>query len=162
MIRLRVAAACSARTDETYGRFSWSGLTDVTNSLYSRSNQLRDCRLNIGATQIGWLSPRPSYPHTDGQGDGAHGRGLRRAGARLHQDAYPRGLQVTNENGVKLGRPRSTPEDLVARIVRERTDGKTAYAIARNLNKDAVPTAQGARAWSQATVRALLMREGVH
>jgi hypothetical protein len=29
----------------------------------------------------------------------------------------------------------------VARIVRERTDGKTAYAIARNLNKDAVPTA---------------------
>jgi hypothetical protein len=35
-------------------------------------------------------------------------------------------------------------------------------AIARDLNKDAVPTAQGARAWSQATVRALLMREGVH
>ena len=43
-----------------------------------------------------------------------------------------------------------------------RTEGKTAYAIARDLNKDAVPTAQGARAWSQATVRALLMREGVH
>ena len=48
------------------------------------------------------------------------------------------------------------------RIVRERREGKTAYAIARDLNKDAVPTAQGARAWSQATVRALLMREGVH
>ena len=71
------------------------------------------------------------------------------------------GLQVTNENGVKLGRPRSTPEDVVARIVRERTDGKTAYAIARNLNKDAVP-AQGASAWSQATVPALLVREGIH
>jgi hypothetical protein len=28
----------------------------------------------------------------------------------------------------------------------ERTEGKTAYAIARDLNKDAVPTAQGARA----------------
>ena len=42
--------------------------------------------------------------------------------------------------------------------MRERTEGKTAYAIARDLNKDAVPTAQGARAWSQATVRALLMR----
>jgi hypothetical protein len=39
---------------------------------------------------------------------------------------------------------------------------KTAYAIARDLNKDAVPTAQGARAWSQVTVRALLMREGGH
>jgi hypothetical protein len=51
---------------------------------------------------------------------------------------------------------------LVARVLRERTEGKTAYAIARDLNKDAVPTAQGAPAWSQATVRALLMREGVH
>jgi Recombinase len=38
-------------------------------------------------------------------------------------------------------------------------EGKTAYAIARDLNRDAVPTAQGARAWSQATVRALLMRK---
>ena len=47
-------------------------------------------------------------------------------------------------------------------FVRERTEGKTAYAIARDLNKDAVPTAQGARAGSQATVRALLMRESVH
>ena len=43
---------------------------------------------------------------------------------------------------------------LVARVLRERTEGKTAYAIARDLNKDAVPTAQGAPAWSQATVRA--------
>jgi hypothetical protein len=51
---------------------------------------------------------------------------------------------------------------VVARIVRERTDGKTAYAIARNLNKDAVPTAQGASAWSQATVPVLLVREGIH
>jgi hypothetical protein len=56
----------------------------------------------------------------------------------------------------------TTPDDVVARVVRERTDGKTAYAIASDLNKDAVPTAQGGRAWSQATVRALLMRESVH
>jgi hypothetical protein len=42
----------------------------------------------------------------------------------------------------------------------ERTQGKTAYAIAHELNKDVVPTAQGARPWSQATSRALLMREG--
>jgi hypothetical protein len=47
---------------------------------------------------------------------------------------------------------------VVARVVRERTEGKTAYAIARDLNKDAVPTAQGASAWSQSTVRALLTR----
>ena len=38
-------------------------------------------------------------------------------------------LQVKKENGVTLGRPRSTPGDVVARIVRERTEGKTACAI---------------------------------
>ena len=70
-------------------------------------------------------------------------------------------LQIRKENGVTLGRPRSTPDDVVARIVRERAEGKTSYAIARDLNKDAVPTAQGARLVA-ATVRALLMREGVH
>ena len=53
-------------------------------------------------------------------------------------------------------------DDVVARIVRERVEGKTAYAIARDLDRDVVPTAQGARVWPQATVRALLMREGVH
>jgi DNA invertase Pin-like site-specific DNA recombinase len=71
-------------------------------------------------------------------------------------------LQVKKENGGTLGRPRSTPDDVVARVVRERTEGKTAYAIAHDLNSDAVPTAQGGCEWSQATVRALLMREGVH
>jgi DNA invertase Pin-like site-specific DNA recombinase len=71
-------------------------------------------------------------------------------------------LAVRRDHGVVRGRQRSKPDDMVARVVRERTDGKTASAIARDLNKDAVPTAQGARAWSQATVRALLIREGVH
>ena len=71
-------------------------------------------------------------------------------------------LAVCRDQGVVLGRPRSTPDDVVARVLRERTEGKTVYAIARDLNKDAVPTAKGARAWSQATVRALLMQEGVH
>ena len=52
-------------------------------------------------------------------------------------------LAVRRDHGVVLGRPRSTPDDVVARVVRERTEGKTAYAIARDLNKDAVPTAQG-------------------
>ena len=32
---------------------------------------------------------------------------------------------------------------------------------ARDLNKDAVPTAQGACEWSQATVRALVMRDPI-
>jgi hypothetical protein len=62
----------------------------------------------------------------------------------------------------RLADPDRPQKNVVARIVRERTEGKTAYAIARDLNTDAVPTAQGARTWSQAMVRALLMRKGVH
>jgi hypothetical protein len=70
---------------------------------------------------------------------------------------------LRRDHGVVLGRPRSTPDDVVGPRGVEATDGKTAYAVARDLNKDAVPTAQGARAWSaKATVRALLMRDGVH
>lgn len=70
-------------------------------------------------------------------------------------------LQVKKEQGVRLGRPRSTPLDVVERVVRESAEGKSAYAIARDLNRDGVPTAQGGRAWAQATVRSLLAREGV-
>jgi hypothetical protein len=33
----------------------------------------------------------------------------------------------------------------MARVLRERMEGRTAYAIARDLNEDPVPTAQGAR-----------------
>ena len=45
-----------------------------------------------------------------------------------------------------------------------RSRAREALAVrkaARHLNKDAVPTARGARSWSQSTIRALLMREGV-
>jgi hypothetical protein len=41
--------------------------------------------------------------------------------------------QVKKENCVTLGRSRSTPDDMVARVVRERMEGKTAYAIAGDL-----------------------------
>ena len=95
--------------------------------------------------QAGW-----SYP--DRQGDGAHGCGLRGARARLHQKPYAGGAGRRRDQGVVLGRPRSTPDDLVACVVRERMEGKTAYAIARDLNQDAVSTAQGARARSQASM----------
>ena len=59
--------------------------------------------------------------------------------------------QVKKENGVTLGRPRSTLEDVVARICAGAHGGQDRIRHARYLNKDAVLTAQGARAWS--TVR---------
>ena len=62
-------------------------------------------------------------------------------------------MQVKKENGVTLGRPRSTLEDVVARICAGAHGGQDRICHARYLNKDAVLmlTAQGARAWS--TVR---------
>jgi DNA invertase Pin-like site-specific DNA recombinase len=44
-------------------------------------------------------------------------------------------LALRRDHGVVLCRPRSTPDDVVARVVRERTEGKTAYAIARDLTR---------------------------
>ena len=76
--------------------------------------------------------------------------------AELERDIIRRrtreALAVCRDQGVVLGRPRSTPGDVAARVVRERTERKTAYAIARDLNNDAVPTAQGgAPAWKEST-----------
>lgn len=70
-------------------------------------------------------------------------------------------LAVRRSQGVRIGRPRSTPEDVVARVVRERAHGATLRAIADRLNDDAVPTAQGGKRWMAGTVKALLAREGV-
>jgi DNA invertase Pin-like site-specific DNA recombinase len=114
-------------------------------------------RLILAALQPTGTDPEPGIFFTASNG--------RLVFAELERDFIRRrtreALAVRRDHGGVLGGPRSTPDDVVARVVRERTEGKTAYAIARDLNKDAVPTAQGARAWSQATVRALLMREGV-
>ena len=38
-------------------------------------------------------------------------------------------LVVRRDRGVVLGRPRLTPDDVVARVVREGKEGKTAYAL---------------------------------
>jgi DNA invertase Pin-like site-specific DNA recombinase len=54
--------------------------------------------------------------------------------------------------GKRLGRPRSLPDDVVNRIVRERLDGLSPNKIAAGLNADCVPTAQGGKAWYPATV----------
>jgi hypothetical protein len=66
----------------------------------------------------------------------------------------PGTLQVKRENGVTLGRRRSTQDDVVALHCARAHGGKTAYAIAREPKQDAVPTAQSAPVGSQATVRA--------
>ncbi len=65
-------------------------------------------------------------------------------------------LVIKRAQGVRLGRPRTLPEDVRARIVAEREAGRSLRAIALGLDADGVPTAQGGARWYSSTVRAVL------
>jgi DNA invertase Pin-like site-specific DNA recombinase len=67
-------------------------------------------------------------------------------------------LAAKRAQGVKLGRRPGVPKQVVNRIRRERKSGRSLAAIADDLNRDAVPTAQGGRQWWPATVRVVLAR----
>ncbi len=64
-------------------------------------------------------------------------------------------LAAKRTQGVRLGRPRALPLDVLERIVRERAAGRTLRAIAQGLTDDGVPTAQGGT-WASGTVAAAL------
>jgi len=65
-------------------------------------------------------------------------------------------LAEKKAQGVRLGRPKSLPDDLVARIVTEKNVGRTMRQIASSLNDDGVPTAHGGKEWSASSVSAVL------
>jgi DNA invertase Pin-like site-specific DNA recombinase len=65
-------------------------------------------------------------------------------------------LAIKRSQGVRLGRPRRLSQPVVDRIVGERTGGRTLTAIADDLNRDDVPTAQGGARWYASTVAAVL------
>src|SRR5664280_125374 len=75
---------------------------------------------------------------------------------RLIGERTKSALAVKKAAGVRLGRPRLIPEDVVARIVAERSSGATLRAIAEGLNRDGVPTAMRGRQWWVATVQGVL------
>jgi DNA invertase Pin-like site-specific DNA recombinase len=58
--------------------------------------------------------------------------------------------------GVRIGRPRALPDEVVARIVAERAAGRTLVAIADGLTSDAIPTARSGKPWHRATVESVL------
>ncbi len=68
------------------------------------------------------------------------------------------GLAAKKAAGVVLGRPRLLPQVVVDRITQESSTGRSLSAIARELNADEVPTAQGGARWYASTVRAVLNR----
>jgi hypothetical protein len=69
--------------------------------------------------------------------------------------------QEARTAGRRPARPGRTPglqPELVARIRSEHAQGRTLGEIARHLNAEDVPTAQGGRQWWPSTVRAVLVR----
>ena len=56
----------------------------------------------------------------------------------------------------RAGRKRTLPAEVVARILDETARGVSLAEIARHLNRDGIPTAQGGRQWWASTVRAVL------
>lgn len=69
-------------------------------------------------------------------------------------------LQVAKSKGTRLGRPPSLPDKVARRIVRMRGQGMSMRAIAEQLNREKVPTAQGGLEWYSGTVNVVLKRLG--
>jgi len=65
-------------------------------------------------------------------------------------------LAAKRASGTVLGRPRTMPASVLARIQTERAAGRTLSAIADGLSSDAIPTVQGGRRWYASTVRKAL------
>jgi DNA invertase Pin-like site-specific DNA recombinase len=65
-------------------------------------------------------------------------------------------LAAKRAQGVRLGRPRTLPNDVVRRIARERELGRKLMAIANKLTEDGIATAQGGAKWYPSTVAAVL------
>jgi DNA invertase Pin-like site-specific DNA recombinase len=65
-------------------------------------------------------------------------------------------MQAKKAAGAVFGRPRQVPEQIVARIRKEREAGRPLRAIADGLNAANVPTAQGGVQWWASSVRAVL------
>lgn len=63
------------------------------------------------------------------------------------------GLAAKAAAGVRIGRPRTLGSAIRQRIVAEHAAGAGWTTIARGLNADGVPTAQGGATWYPATVR---------
>ena len=66
-------------------------------------------------------------------------------------------LAAKRAQGARLGRPQLVAPEIVERIINDRSEGMSFSAIARSLNEEGVPTAQGGRAWYPATVRKIAL-----
>jgi DNA invertase Pin-like site-specific DNA recombinase len=65
-------------------------------------------------------------------------------------------LAIRKAEGVRLGRPRTLPSDVIERVWRMHRRGASLRKIANRLNADAVPTAHAGVRWYASTVSAVL------
>jgi len=71
------------------------------------------------------------------------------------------GLAAKKAAGVKLGRRSTLPPEVAQRIVAAHQAGDTLAAVARDLQADGVATGQGGARWYPASVRAVLVSQGL-
>jgi DNA invertase Pin-like site-specific DNA recombinase len=65
-------------------------------------------------------------------------------------------LAAAKARGQRLGRPRSTPDDVVVQVVQLASTGLSAREIAATLTTAAVQTTRGAATWRASSVRRVL------
>lgn len=65
-------------------------------------------------------------------------------------------LAIKKAQGVRLGRPRECPDDLLTRVLVMRADGVTMQTICDTLNSENVPTPRGGRRWYPSYIHGLL------
>jgi DNA invertase Pin-like site-specific DNA recombinase len=65
-------------------------------------------------------------------------------------------LAAAKARGQRLGRPRATPDEVVAQVVELHQSGHSLRAIAQTLTDTCVPTTRGAAQWRASTVRRVL------
>ena len=68
------------------------------------------------------------------------------------------GLAQRKREGVTLGRKQRQPVEIVERVARERSEGKSLRAIAAGLTADGIPTSQGGKAWHASSISKVLAR----
>lgn len=65
-------------------------------------------------------------------------------------------LAVLKAQGVRLGRPRECPDEILVRVLGLRAGGSTLQAICNELNAEQIPTPRGGRRWYPSYVHGLL------
>jgi DNA invertase Pin-like site-specific DNA recombinase len=78
---------------------------------------------------------------------------------RLIGERTKAALAAKRAQGVRLGRPAVLDPTIVERIVSEHRTGRGWSEIARRLNADGTPTAQGGAKWHPSTVRYVVMSQ---